>query len=962
MLRPKWLLIVAVFGMFGSVLLTNGLINSQIANDATGAAQDGPDDQVPDVLSNGGPVIDLTSGRTDSLTMPARTVALTFDDGPDPTWTPQVLAVLTRHHVPGTFFMVGSRVAHYPQLARDVLTSGSEIGLHTFTHPELRQVSPTRVDQEFTATQLALAGATGQLSYLIRPPFSSEPDALDNAYYGVIKRLGGEGYVTALVDTDSNDWQRPGVAAIVDSVLPVGRTGGVVLFHDAGGDRSQTVAALDRLIPQLQAQGVRFTTVSAGAGLPAGRLRGHPDPAGDGPGHARHRRGGRVRRRGAGVEPADRRRAGAGPAGADDGDGRPARTPAAAPPASRPGGVLARTGVGDRAGLQRGAQIASTVRSLVASEHPVEVIVVDDGSGDGTADAVAALGLPGVRVIRQPNGGKPAALNAGLAAARCELVVMMDGDTIFEPSTVRHLVEPFADPRVGAVAGNARVADRRSLIGRWQHIEYVIGFNLDRRVQDTWGVITTVPGAVGAYRRRALAEVGGVSDDTLAEDTDLTIALGRAGWRVVYQPAARAWTDAPASFAQLWRQRYRWSYGVMQSLWKHRHAVVERGHPGRLGRVGLLQAGLFQIVLPLLSPLVDVYLVYGLVFLDATTTGAIWGAALLLQLLGGVVAFRLEGEPPAPARAAPAAADRLPAADVRGADPVRGLRGHRDPAALAEDPARRAVQRRPHRAGAARARHRGDDRARPDPPVPDHPGAVTGRRTAAGLLTALVLTAPAAGCATIVPPIPEAPQAIPAPVPANPAAHGTVTVEVTFYGGPDNDPPGSTDIAYPNGRHAIAGGTGSYADPVTLASDPRELPPGTLVYYPRLRKYFVMEDDCEECIERVGPQPPPARGPVVRCVGHRAAALRGRAHPGRPATAGDRPAGRPPGGPGPALRPRRQPVLGSRAMTGPGGAGHLMAPAAGSRRPRRPSPSRSRRGPGRPSRRTGNRCTRSASR
>ena len=270
------MLIIAVFGMFVSVLITNGLISSEIGVDATGAGPDGPDTGVPAVIANGGPVIDLTQGRTDSLAMPPKTVALTFDDGPDPTWTPQVLAVLERYHVPGTFFVVGSRVAHYPQLAQAIRASGSEIGLHTFTHPELREVSPTRVDQEFTATQLALAGATGQLSYLVRPPYSSEADAVDDAGFAVLQRLGQEGYLTALVDTDSNDWQRPGVDAIVNAVLPVGATGGVVLLHDAGGDRSQTVAALDRIIPQLQAEGVRFTTVSAGAGLPPGDFAADP--------------------------------------------------------------------------------------------------------------------------------------------------------------------------------------------------------------------------------------------------------------------------------------------------------------------------------------------------------------------------------------------------------------------------------------------------------------------------------------------------------------------------------------------------------------------------------------------------------------------------------------------------------------------------------------------------------------
>lgn len=254
--------------------------------------------------------------------------------------------------------------------------------------------------------------------------------------------------------------------------------------------------------------------------------------------------------------------------------------------------------------------------------------------------------MPNVRVVRQVNSGKPAALNTGVAAASHDIVVMMDGDTIFEPSTVGNLVQPFADPAVGAVAGNARVADRSKLISRWQHIEYVIGFNIDRRVQDYWCAMTTIPGAIGAFRVAALRAVGGISADTLAEDTDVTIAIGRAGWRVVYQPAARAWTEAPATFGQLWRQRYRWSYGIMQSLWKHRRALVERGRSGHIGRAGLLVAALFQIVLPLLAPMVDVYLCYGLIFLDPVRTAVVWSAVMVVQLAAGVVAFRLEGESP----------------------------------------------------------------------------------------------------------------------------------------------------------------------------------------------------------------------------------------------------------------------------------------------------------------------------
>jgi cellulose synthase/poly-beta-1,6-N-acetylglucosamine synthase-like glycosyltransferase len=225
---------------------------------------------------------------------------------------------------------------------------------------------------------------------------------------------------------------------------------------------------------------------------------------------------------------------------------------------------------------------------------------------------------------------------------------MVDGDTVFEPGTVRTLVQPFADPRVGAVSGNAKVVNRGGLLGRWQHIEYVVGFNLDRRLFDLAECMPTVPGAVGAFRRRALLDLGGVSDVTLAEDTDLTMALCRAGWRVVYEEDAKAWTEAPASLNALWRQRYRWCYGTLQAMWKHRGALVQHGAAGKLGRRGLGYLLLFQVLLPLLAPAVDVFAVYGLVFLDPVRVIGLWLAFLLLQLVMGLYAFRLDGERPGP--------------------------------------------------------------------------------------------------------------------------------------------------------------------------------------------------------------------------------------------------------------------------------------------------------------------------
>jgi cellulose synthase/poly-beta-1,6-N-acetylglucosamine synthase-like glycosyltransferase len=197
---------------------------------------------------------------------------------------------------------------------------------------------------------------------------------------------------------------------------------------------------------------------------------------------------------------------------------------------------------------------------------------------------------------------------------------------------------------VGGVAGNAKVGNRRGLLALWQHIEYVIGFNLDRRLYDLLGCMPTVPGAVGAYRRQALEQAGPVSGATLAEDTDLTMTVVASGWRVVYEEFARGWTEAPATLGQLWRQRYRWCFGTLQAMWKHRRALISRGPAGRFGRRGLLYLGLFQVLLPLLGPVIDLFAIYGLIFLQPGPVLAIWLGFVAVQMLIGIIAFRLDRE------------------------------------------------------------------------------------------------------------------------------------------------------------------------------------------------------------------------------------------------------------------------------------------------------------------------------
>ena len=244
--------------------------------------------------------------------------------------------------------------------------------------------------------------------------------------------------------------------------------------------------------------------------------------------------------------------------------------------------------------------IVQTIASLLASEHPArfEIIVVDDGSTDATYRRVgeAFAGNAAVRVFTRPNGGKSAALNFGVAQTRAEIVVALDADTLFRRDALAKLIRHFADPRVGAVAGNAKVGNRINVLTRWQALEYITSQNLDRRAFDVLNCITVVPGAVGAWRRELIEQAGGFSDLTLAEDADLTLAIRKLGYRVVYEEAAVALTEAPDTVRGFLRQRYRWMYGhpagglqacrcaVAAALWRAglRGASQHRDLPGAL--------------------------------------------------------------------------------------------------------------------------------------------------------------------------------------------------------------------------------------------------------------------------------------------------------------------------------------------------------------------------------------------
>ncbi|MGW2325203.1 bifunctional polysaccharide deacetylase/glycosyltransferase family 2 protein [Streptomyces sp. NPDC001700] len=619
--RGHWLFLIIVLPVMFAMLMFQGWTDNEIDAAKTRRPCATP---VPRAVDKGGPVLRIKDGEVSSASMPARTVALTFDGGPDPVWTPRLLDLLREHHAHATFFLYGAKAAEHPDLVRRIRAAGHEIGSNTYTGADLGTSSSARTGLELSLTQSALAGSSGVRTGLLRMPQTTAMDTLCGAEWKAAQRVAADGYTLVTAD----QWYRE-------------PSQGVVRQFSQNESAYQEAKRLlgDRRVD-------RFTTVTAGIGAPSGEI----------PASLWERAEGKALLWAGAIGRAFTSAmawvlAIAGALGLL----RLvtlvffARAHVRRLTRFRPGSPWLRE-VNDPVTVivpayNEEAGIEATVRSLLASTHPyLQIIVVDDGSTDRTADLATWIDDPRVSVIRQVNSGKATALNTGLAHAAHDIVVMVDADTVFEADAVHQLIQPLAHPAIGAVSGNTKVGNRRTLLGRWQHLEYVFGFNLDRRMFEVLECMPTVPGAIGAFRRDALMGVGGVSEDTLAEDTDLTMALWRAGWRVVYEETAVAWTEVPTSLRQLWRQRYRWCFGTLQSMWKHRRAAVELGPAGRFGRRGLSYLVLFQVLLPLIAPIVDLFALYGALFLSPVQSAGIWCAFLAVQLVCAGYALRLDGE------------------------------------------------------------------------------------------------------------------------------------------------------------------------------------------------------------------------------------------------------------------------------------------------------------------------------
>jgi biofilm PGA synthesis N-glycosyltransferase PgaC len=225
-----------------------------------------------------------------------------------------------------------------------------------------------------------------------------------------------------------------------------------------------------------------------------------------------------------------------------------------------------------------GLHVAETIESLLAIDYPAyEVLLVDDASSDDTLHQVQPYLRDGrVRILRkQMNEGKAMALNDGILCARGDILLIIDADARPDPAILRHLVPHFESPRVGAVTGNPRVANRHTLLSRLQAIEFTSIISLQKRAQRVWGRILTVSGVVAAFHRTALLDVGLFSPDMATEDIDVSWKLQLRTWDIRYEPRAVVWMHVPQRWEDLWRQRRRWSLGLAQVIRRHARRILD---------------------------------------------------------------------------------------------------------------------------------------------------------------------------------------------------------------------------------------------------------------------------------------------------------------------------------------------------------------------------------------------------
>ncbi len=594
---------------------------------------------------------------------PGHKLILTFDDGPDAEWTPKILDILEKEKVPAAFFIVGLQGEKNIPLLQRIYRDGFEIGNHTFTHNNVAKMSNQRAMLELKLTRLLIETVTGRSTILFRAPYNADSEPRTYEELEPIAKSREENYLTIGESIDPNDWEKN---VTVDSIVArtirqtEERGASIILLHDAGGEtRKATVEALPVIIDYFKKKGYKFTTVADLMGKSMDDVMPKISPSKDGWivsinfffAEAAYWGSnivfalfivgiffsiGRILAMAALAYAQEKR------------ESNILSVPAAA--ASQPLVSIIVPAYNEEINAER------TVNSLLQQDYPnLEVVFVDDGSKDNTFVKIrdAFKDTPNVQVYTKTNGGKASALNTGIQKAAGAYVVCIDADTQLKSTAVSELMKKFygnENDKVGAVAGNVKVGNEINMITRWQSIEYITSQNFDRRAFDLLNCITVVPGAIGAFKKEAVIKAGGFTSDTLAEDCDLTMRLHRNGYAIRNCNEAVSYTEAPETMRQFMRQRFRWSFGVIQCFWKHRDAVFNPAYKN-FGRVALPNILIFQMILPFLAPLADLLLLVSLVaagfgIVEASTGHVIFYYLIFtfIDIAGAALAFAFEKE------------------------------------------------------------------------------------------------------------------------------------------------------------------------------------------------------------------------------------------------------------------------------------------------------------------------------
>lgn len=570
-------------------------------------------------------------------------IVLSFDDGPSSAYTPQILDILKKYNIKADFFIVGENGASNPDLIEREYREGHELGNHTYTHPNVADVSPRTSRLELNSTQRLIQELTGHSALMFRPPYVADAEPSTPNELLPIVRAQQVGYTMIGELIDPSDWERPSSDVIIKRVMDQLPLGNIILLHDAGGNRENTVKALPVIIEKLRAKGYRFVTVSHLMGKTRDDIMPVVQKSEDTfllydkvvftlmfiwnniiaflfyiaiilgifrlfflvvlsyREHSRNKK----------LEYSENYK----------------------PDVS----VII-------AAYNEESVIEKTIRSLLKSDYDkMEIIIVNDGSKDNTALVVEEKFGDDDRVIliNKENGGKSSAINLGYENAKGEIIVAIDADTIISKDAVSKLVRHFDDKSIAAVSGNIKVGNIHNLITLWQHVEYVTGFNLEKKAFSAINCITVVPGAIGAWRKDAVIKAGLFKDDTLAEDTDITLTLLEHGYRITYEEDACAYTESPGDIKSLLKQRFRWSYGTLQCLWKHKGSLFSKKQKA-LGFAGLPNMWIFQYLFQSISPLTDIYFAVGLFGSSREKVLVYYLMFLMVDYAASIYAFRLE--------------------------------------------------------------------------------------------------------------------------------------------------------------------------------------------------------------------------------------------------------------------------------------------------------------------------------